>query len=137
MNNYDTTLKHLMRWHDKCIEKYGWVLLSLYNDNEKFNNYINNLNKLLNSIKNYENNVKLTDQQLHDLNVLFNNIEKILLNAKNMNNNIIKLQSINNLNGGVLDKKVKKSSKKKRSSKRSSKKILSPKRMYSTIAKGW
>ena len=123
-----------MKWYNKCIDKYGWILLSLYknNDYDKYNNYISNLNKLLLSLQDYQKNVNITDQQNHDLNILINNISILLLNGKNMVNNMVNRNNIQiggyeEMDGGKKHKK----------SKRSSKKILSPKRMYSTIAKGW
>ena len=104
------------------------ILLSLYKDDKKYNSYYNNLYKLHDLLNNYINNLTLNKQQYHDLNLLLNKTNLLLINVKHMNKNLVKT----NILGG---RKI--SRNKKKSSKKSSRIILSPKRMYSTIATGW
>lgn len=133
MNNLDdSTYKDIFKWYNRCIEKYGYILLSLYNNDDKYNNYLNNLNKLHDLLNKYMKSIILSQQQYHDLELIFNKIDLLLLNVKQMKNNLIKIDKIDKL-GGQL--KLKKQSRKR--SKKHSRIILSPRRMYSTIATGW
>jgi len=130
MNKLDeTTYDQILKWYDKCIQKYGMILLSLYKDDIKYENYYNNINKLHNLLNNYINNVTLL-QQYNDLNIILTKINLLLINVKQMKNNLVKIDLI----GGKKISPKMSSTKNKR---KKSRIILSPKRMYSTIASGW
>lgn len=130
MNKLDEiTYVNIIKWYDKCIQKYGYILLSLYNDDIKYNNYLNNLNKLHYILNNYINTLTLNKTQYNNLNILLKKLNLLLINVKHMNNNLVKTD----ITGG---RKISRN-KRKKSSKKSSRIILSPARMYSTIATGW
>ena len=130
----DSTYHQIFKWYERCIQKYGIILLSLYKDDKKYNNYCNNLDKLHEILDNYINNVKLSQQQYNDFNCLLNKINLLLINVKLMKNNLVKTDIIG---GRKISRNKRKKSIKGCFGKKSSRIILSPKRMYSTIATGW